>query len=86
MIMHNLLLQKPSKNSKVKDQLKALERRLESWISSNLPELLKEGKTIQNNLRSKKTSTNIVEVSKSFYEKRKQQRYKNSDKQYRNKH
>ena len=34
MIIPNLLLQKPSKNSKAKDHLKALERR-ESWISGN---------------------------------------------------
>ena len=32
MIMPNLLLQKPSNNSKAIDHLKALERRLESWI------------------------------------------------------
>ena len=66
MIMPNLLLQKPSKNSKDKDHLKALERRLESWISGDLLELLKEAETIQKSLRSKKTSTNIAEISKRF--------------------
>ena len=54
MIMPNLLLQKPSKNSKAKDHLKALERRLESWISGDLLELSKEAETIQKRLRSKK--------------------------------
>ena len=65
MIMPNLLLQKPSKNSKVKDHLKALERR-ESWISGNLLELLKKAKTIQKSLRFKKTSANIAEISNRF--------------------
>ena len=32
MIMPNLLLQKPSKNSKAKDHLTALERRMSSWF------------------------------------------------------
>ena len=42
------------KNSKAKDHLKALERHLESWISDDLLELLKEAQTIQQSLRSKK--------------------------------
>ena len=54
MIMRNLILQKPSKNSKAKDHLEALERRLESWTSGDLLELLKEAETIQKSLRSKK--------------------------------
>ena len=65
MIMPNLL-QKPSKNSKAKDHLIALERRLESWISGDLLELLKETETIQKSLRSKKISTNIAQISKRF--------------------
>ena len=44
--MPNLLLQKPSKNSKAKDHLKDLERGIESWILHDLLELLKEAKTI----------------------------------------
>ena len=42
------------KNSKAKDHLKALERHLESWISDDLLELLKEAQTIQQSLGSKK--------------------------------
>ena len=42
------------KNSKAKDHLKALDRHLESWISDDLLELLKEAQTIQQSLRSKK--------------------------------
>ena len=66
MIMPNLLLRQPSKNSKAKDHLKALQRRLESWIFGDLLKLLKEAETIQKSLRSKKTSTNIAEISKRF--------------------
>ena len=50
MIMPNLLLQKPSKNSKAKDNLTTLERRMQSWLKGDLMELLDEGETIQKNL------------------------------------
>lgn len=66
MIMPNLLLQKPSKNSKAKDHLKALERRLQSWTSGDLLELLKEAETIQKSLTSKKSATSIADISKRF--------------------
>ena len=46
-VMPALLLQKPSKASKAKDQLKALERRLRLWEEENIIELVNEGKTIQ---------------------------------------
>ena len=62
MIMPNLLLQKSSQNSKGKDHLKALQRRLESWISGDLLKLLK-AETIRNSLRSRQ---NIAEISKTF--------------------
>ena len=79
MIMLNLLLQKLSKNSEA--HLKALERRLESWISGDLLESLKEAETIQKSLRSKKISTNITEISNRFSQEMKkgkrQQRYEN---------
>ena len=45
--MPALLLQKPSKASKAKDHLKALERRLRVWEEENIIELVNEGKTIQ---------------------------------------
>ena len=66
MIMPNLLLQKPSNNVKAKDHLKALERHLDSCMSGDLLELLKETQTIQKSLRSKKISTNMAEISKRF--------------------
>ena len=43
-----------------------MERRPESWISGDILEFLKEAETIQKSLRSKKTSTNIAEISKRF--------------------
>ena len=46
MIMPNLLLQKPSKNSKAKDHLTALERRMQSWLKGDLIDLLHEGETV----------------------------------------
>ena len=49
-IMPALLLQKPSKTSKVKDHNEALGRRLMLWTSGDLDELLRESSHIQDNL------------------------------------
>ena len=45
--MPALLLQKPSKTSKTKDHLKALERRLRLWEEGNITELVNESIIIQ---------------------------------------
>ena len=45
-IMPNLLLQLPSKSSKAKNRLKALERRLELWKQGSLNELVYQVNTI----------------------------------------
>ena len=66
MVMPSILLQKPSKNSKSKDHVKALERRLCLWNSGNILELLKESKAIQNNLQSINKPETIGEISKRF--------------------
>ena len=66
MIMPNLLLQKPSTNSKAKDHLTALERRMQSWLKGDLMELLHEGETIQKNLTQQLTKGNIGKISKKF--------------------
>ena len=50
-VMLSLLLQKPSKTSKVKDHLKALERRTDLWINGNNDELLFEGDEKRNSER-----------------------------------
>ena len=47
-----LLLQKPHPASKCKDHSKALSRRLEAWRAGNINDLLLEGRTLQNHLRS----------------------------------
>ena len=66
MIMPNLLLQKPSKKSKSKDHLKALERRIAHWTSGELMELLYEAETIQKSLTSTNRPKTIAELSKKF--------------------
>ena len=63
MIMPSLLLQKPSKNSKSRDHLKALERRMDLWISG---EILHEGEAIQKDLRPSNTTSTAAKISKKF--------------------
>ena len=60
------LLQKPGKTSKVKDHLKALERKIDLWINGNIDELLFEGETIQSRLHHINTLYSIGELSKRF--------------------
>ena len=54
-----LLLQKPSKTSKAKDHLKALERRLRLWEEGNITELVNESKTKQERLPSTSSQMNV---------------------------
>ena len=65
-VMPALLLQKPSKNSKSKDHLKSIERRFEIWKERNLNELYKEGKAIQDRLKSDGSQNDIAKISKEF--------------------
>ena len=60
-----LLLQKPSKSSKSKDH-HALERRLNLWEEGKIEELLYEGQTIQERLKSSCGSMAIANVSMKF--------------------
>ena len=69
MIMPSLLLQKPSKESKSKDQLKALEQTMELWQSGDILELLQESLMIQRNLKSVKGSKTVAQIFKKFVEK-----------------
>ena len=66
LIMPSLLLQKPSKTSKTKDHLKAVERRIELWIEGKIDELLFEGETIQSRVHHINTPKSIGELSKKF--------------------
>ena len=66
MIMPNLLLRKPARNSKSKDHSEALNRRLNLWEEGELTELLIEGETIQKSLSDSKSIKTITELSKKF--------------------
>ena len=65
MVMSNLLLQKLSQNSKAKDHLTALERRMQSLLK-DLMGLLHEGQTIQKNLTQQLTKGDVGKISKKF--------------------
>ena len=65
-IMPSLLLQKPSKASKSKYHLIALERRMEDWFNGDLQKLLHEGDTIQKGLQSSTGERNLNKISKQF--------------------
>ena len=64
--MPALLLQKPSKSSKAKDHLQALERRMKLWDEGDVEGLLYEGMTIQQRLRSDKEGMTIAKISLKF--------------------
>ena len=64
--MPNLLLQKPSKNSKAKDDLTAVERRMQCWLKRDLMELLHEGEMIRRNLTQQLTKGDIGKISNKF--------------------
>ena len=64
--MPAILLQKPSKTSKAKDHLKALERRLILWEEGTITELVNESKTIQDRLSSTNNQMNIEKLSSKF--------------------
>ena len=53
MVASCLLLQKPYESSKSKDHVSALERRLRAWQSGDIDGLMREGRTIQNQLRTR---------------------------------
>ena len=61
-----LLLQKPSKSSKSKDQNAALERRLKLWEEGKIEELLYEEQTIQERLKSPDSSMTIAKILMKF--------------------
>ena len=64
--MPALLLQKPSKSSKARDHLQALERRIKLWDEDNIKGLLYEDMTIQQRLRSNKEGMTIAKISLKF--------------------
>ena len=57
MIMPQLLLQKPSRDSKAKVHSIALNKRLDLWNQGNLQQLVNESRTIQNRLPTNREKT-----------------------------
>ena len=66
MAMPALLLQKPSKESKSKDHVTALKRRLASWKKGDIAELLKECDTIQGRIKISAPKRTTEATSKRF--------------------
>ena len=62
-VIPELLLDKPSKSSKAKDHLQALERRVTLWDKGNIEGLLYESMAIQQRLRSDKEVMAIAKIS-----------------------
>ena len=56
----------PSKKSKSRDHLKALEPSMDLWISGEILDLLHEGEIIQKDLRPSNTPSTVAEISKKF--------------------
>ena len=61
-----LLLQKPSKTSKSRDYLDALEKRLQLWERGENKSLVLEAESIQQRLTSNNDRKNIADVLKKF--------------------
>ena len=66
--MPSLILQKPSRNAKVKDHSEALCRKMILWQSSDLLQLFKEAETIQKGLKYSTKPKSIAQLSKKFVE------------------
>ena len=67
-VMPALLLQEPNKNSKAKDRVLALERRLELWEKGYIISLRNEGESFQERLPTGKGSKDITKISVKFKE------------------
>ena len=67
MIMPSLLLQQPIKDSKTKDHIKVLERRLKLWTDGHFAEVLKESETLQNIVKHVNAPKSIAQLRKSMW-------------------
>ena len=65
-VMPTILLQKPNKKSKLKDHMKALERRLKLWDEGNLLELFAQSKTIQDYLKTRTPTGEISDIARKL--------------------
>ena len=61
-----LMLQKPSENSKTKDNVNALQRRFERWREGNVKELKKESKLMQKRMSKGKSNTSESTLLRNF--------------------
>ena len=68
MVMPSLILQKPSRSSKEKDNSEALRQRMILWQSGDLLQLFKEAETIQKGLKDSTKPKSIAQLSKKFVE------------------
>ena len=64
--MPALLLQEPSKNSKAKDHVTALQRRLTLWHEGKINELRNEAYAIQQRLNTPQENLDLPQLSKKF--------------------
>ena len=64
--MPALLLQKPSKNSKSKNHVVSIERRLKFWEEWNISSLVREKETIQEKMKINEKGMNIKKISLKF--------------------
>ena len=67
-IMPAVLLQKPSKSSKSKDHVNALERRLELWKKGEFRKLLNEAEALQSRLPENTGKRDMAAISRKFKE------------------
>jgi len=66
MVLPQLLLQKPSRNSRVKDHIKCLQRRMSLWDDGDIQALVVEGRAIQQRLRQQQHTDEADRITKSF--------------------
>ena len=69
MILPSLILQKPTRNSKARDHTKKLEERLSTWKGGRIMDLVKEGRIIQELIRSscQRVSKDFSSAPENFY-------------------
>ena len=65
-ILPALMLQKPSKNSKTKDNVNALQRRFELWCEGKVRELIKESKLLQKRMSKGKSNTSESTILRNY--------------------
>lgn len=78
MVLPQLLLEKPSHNSRVKDHIKCLQRRMFLWDDGDIQTLVVEVRAIQQRLRQHHHPDETDRVTKSFVKLMKQGKVKSA--------